>query len=133
MRILALLAQPLLIPDQSWKEVTMDFIEGLPKSGGRTTSLVVVDRLTKFANFLSLTHPFTAKTVPAVLIESVYKLYGLPRVIISDKVNFGESFGHASKLHLSTAYHPQSDGQSELENRCLETYLRCFCSHKPQD
>jgi len=84
MRILALLAQPLLIPDQSWKEVTMDFIEGLPKSGGRSTILVVVDRLTKFANFLSLTHPFTAKTVPAVLIESVYKLYGLPRVIISD-------------------------------------------------
>ena len=114
----------------------MDFIEGLPRSRGRTTIPVVVGSLTKFAHFISLAHPFTAKSVVAALIDNVHKLYGLPRIIVSDRDGLftSEFWGlQGSKLHLSTSYHPQSDGQSKVVNRCLETYLRCFCSHKPQD
>jgi len=63
----------------------MDFIEGLPKSGGRTTILVVVDRLSKFAHFIPLSHPFTARTVALVYIDHIYKLYGMPQVIVTDR------------------------------------------------
>jgi len=63
----------------------MDFIEGLLKSGGRTTIFVVVDRLTKFAHFIPLTHPYTAKTVAAIFVDNIYRLYGLPKIIVSDR------------------------------------------------
>jgi len=54
--------QPLLVPDQVWEEASMDFIEGLPRSGGKTTILVVVDMLTKFSHFIPLYHhPFTQR------------------------------------------------------------------------
>jgi len=64
-----------------YEEIIMDFIEGLPKSLGKSTVLVVVDRLSKYAHFIRLTHPFTAKTVAISLIDHIYKLYELPKVI----------------------------------------------------
>jgi len=63
----------------------MDFIEGLTKSLGKTTILVVVDRLTKFGHFIPLSHPFTAQAVAATFIEYVYRLYGMPKVMVSDR------------------------------------------------
>jgi len=66
----------------------MDFVKSLPKSGGKTTILVVVDMLTKFAHFLPLTHPYTAKKMENVFIDNIYKLYGLPQVIVSDRDSF---------------------------------------------
>ena len=63
----------------------MDFIEGLPKSGGKDVILVVVDRLSKYAHFLGLSHPYTASTVVTVLLDNIFKLHGLPYSIISDR------------------------------------------------
>ena len=63
----------------------MDFIEGLPPSGGRTVIMVVIDRLSKYAHFLALSHPYTATTVDKVFLDNIFKLYGFPLTIVSDR------------------------------------------------
>jgi transposase InsO family protein len=134
------LLQPLPVPDRAWQTVTLDFVEGLPMSGGFNCILVVVDKFSKFAHFLLLKHPFTAATVAKVFMQNVYKLHGLPSALVSDRDRVFTSalwktlFSMAGvSLHMSSAYHPQSDGQTERVNQCLETFLRCFvhaCPHK---
>jgi hypothetical protein len=131
------LLQPLSIPSQCWEEVSMDFITGLPKSKGKSVIMVIVDRLTKYAHFCALSHPFKASTVSTAFMETVQKLHGSPKIIVSDRDPIFT--GHfwtklfsclGTQLAHSSSYHPQSDGQTEIVNKCLEGYLRCFVSDK---
>jgi hypothetical protein len=112
------LLQPLPIPTQVWEDVTMDFITGLPLSCGFTVILVVVDRLTKYAHFMPLKPDYSSKSVAEVFMTNIVKLHGVPKSIVSDRDKvFISKFWQqlfelqGTTLSMSSAYHPQSDGQ----------------------
>ncbi|KAA8546750.1 hypothetical protein F0562_003179 [Nyssa sinensis] len=133
------LLQPLPIPTQSWIDVSMDFIEGLPMANGHSVIMVVVDRLTKYAHFVPMKHPFSAASVARAFVANVVRLHGVPASIVSDRDKvFTSHFWQAlfrlqgTKLCMSSSYHPQTDGQSEVVNRTLEQYLRCFAGSQPK-
>ena len=79
------LLQPLSIPSQRWEEVSMDFITGLPKSEGKSVIMVVVDRLTKYAHFCELSHPFKASKVSTAFMEAIQKIHGNPKIMVGDR------------------------------------------------
>lgn len=117
----------------------MDFIVGLPNSYGYTTIMVVVDRLTKYAHFVAMKSDFNSKSVAEAFMTYVVKLHDVPRTIVSDRDKvFTSSFWknlfqlQGTILAMSSAYHPQSDGQSKALNKCLEMYLRCFTFDNPK-
>jgi hypothetical protein len=101
----------------AWQLITMDFIEALPKSEGKDTILVVVDKLTKYSHFIPLSHPFTTKGIIQLFIDNVFKLHRLPLAIIIDGDRiftiklWQDLFKSVNvKLRFSSAYHPQIDG-----------------------
>ncbi len=79
------LLQPLSIPYQIWEDISMDFIEALPKTEGKDTILVIVDRLTKYAHFVPMKHPFSTMDVARLFMDTVYKLHGCPKSIVTDR------------------------------------------------
>ncbi|KAJ7946901.1 Ty3/gypsy retrotransposon protein [Quillaja saponaria] len=133
------LLQPLPIPHRNWSSISLDFIDGLLRSGGKTTILVIMDRLNKFAHFLALQHPYTASVVAQAFMDNICKIHGMPDEIVSDRdtiflSNFWKEMFKLQqvKLQYSSAYHPQTDGQIEVVNRSVETYLRCFSGDCPK-
>jgi hypothetical protein len=115
------------------------FNEGLPKSEGYNYILVVVDRFSKYAHFISLKHPFTYLQVAKSLLDGVVRLHGMPRSMVSDrdKIFASHVWKELFKLNnttllTSTVYHPQTDGQSERVNQCLEMFLRSTVYDSPR-
>lgn len=103
------------IPTRIWEDINVDFVEGLPRSTGYYFILVVVDRLSIYAHLVALQHLFTTKSMTERFIKEVVCLHGYPRSFLldRDKISFG-----------------QIDSQTELVNKCVETYLRCFYSER---
>ena len=120
------LLQPLPIPEHVWEDLSMNFIIGLLMSKGSTVILVVIVKLSKTVHFGSLPTSFIAISVANLFTNMVVKYYGFPLFIVSDKdfffySKFGQTLFQLSgtTLKYSSAYHPQTDGQTEEVNRCL--------------
>jgi transposase InsO family protein len=133
------LLHPLPIPTQKWTDISMDFVEGLPKSRGKDVILVVVDRLTKYAHFIPLSHPYSVQKVADLFMENIIKLHGPPASIVSDRDKIFTSqlwkdifAAFNAQLIYSTSRHPESDGQTERVNQRLEQYLRCMVFQQPK-
>jgi hypothetical protein len=101
--------------------------------------LVVVDKLTKYAHFIPVRHPYNAGKIAEVFVDNVYRLHGMPQNLISDRdpvftSQFWQSVFKATgtNLKMSTVNHPETDGQTERVNQSVECYLRCFISAHPQ-
>ena len=132
--------RPLPIPDRPWSSISMDFVTGLPWSDGNDAIWVVVDRLTKMRHFVPCRTTTSAPDLANLFLHHVWKLHGLPNDIISDRgPQFASNFWRqlCSRLgispRLSTAFHPETDGQTERANQTMEQYLRTFVSHQQDD
>ncbi|CAF4575287.1 unnamed protein product, partial [Didymodactylos carnosus] len=123
-----------------WEQVTMDFIVGLPKTAAGYDSIIVfIDRLTKRAYFKPTKFQTTAVDTATIFFETIFRHHGLPRIIISDRdPKFTSLFWQTlftcigTKISLSTAFHPQTDGQSERLNRTVEEMLRHYVTQQPE-
>ncbi|WVZ94366.1 hypothetical protein U9M48_040265 [Paspalum notatum var. saurae] len=117
----------------------MDFIEGLPRVHGKSVILTVVDRFSKYTHFIALGHPYTATSVVRAFFNEIVRLHRLPASIVSDcnpvftSAPWRDLFKMSGiKLRMSTAFHPQTDGQSEVTNRTIAMYLRCITGDRPR-
>ena len=127
------LLKPLLVPEKPWQHVSADFIVQLPNSNGYDAILVIVDRFTKMAIFIPCTVNITSSGFAELFKEFVYCQHGLPESITTDRgkeftAGFWTTLARilGIKRKLSTAYHPQTDGQTEIVNQWLEQYLRIY-------
>ncbi|CAI7792914.1 unnamed protein product, partial [Closterium sp. NIES-53] len=135
------LLHPLEIPETPWSHVTLDFITDLPLTAAHHNAiLTVVDKLTKMAHFIPTSTTATAQDVAERFFTEIVRLHGIPSVLISDRDSrFVGRFWQAlfnrmgTKIRLSTAYHPQSDGQTERMNRTLEDGLRACVNARQND
>ena len=138
MQVVAGLLQPLPIPENKWEVVSMDLITQLPKSkSGNDAIVVFVDKLTKMAHFVACKTAISAPELADLFYKHVIKYHGVPKAIISDRdPRFTSHFWRElwskldTKLKMSTAFHPQTDGQTERTNRILEEMLRNYVNYK---
>ena len=131
---------PLPVATAPWQSLSMDHIVDLPKSGGCNAILVVVCRLTKMAHFIRAKTSDRARDLATQFLHHIFRPHGLPADIVSDR---GSTFVSAwwktflemlrVKPNLSTAFHPQTDGQTERINQSLEVHLRSFCDYAQDD
>jgi len=135
------LLQPLPIPDNRWEQVSMDLITQLPKTKNGFDAIVVfVDKLSKMVHYAPTSTSVTAPQLASLFFKEVVRHHGLPTSIVSDRdarftSNFWQSLWKqlGTKLAMSTAYHPQTDGQTERANRTLEDMLRAYVSYHQDD
>jgi transposase InsO family protein len=132
-------SQPIWIPQAPWEDISMDFVTGLPESKDPVTRtsynaiLVVVDRFTKYAELIPFHKNYSAEQLGYVILDRIIRYHGIPKTIISDRDKlFTSNYWTTlmatigTKRKLSTAYHPETDGQTERTNRTIETYLRIY-------
>ena len=126
--------QPLEVPYHPWKHISMDFITDLPKVHGYDQIWVIGDRFTKMGHFIPLKNR-QAHTLAIAFIREIWRLHGLLMGVVSDRdtVFTSKLWSELMRLldvsqDMSTAYHAQTDGQTERVNQVLEQYLRMYCS-----
>ena len=124
------LLQPLPILERKWESISMDFITGLPRVQGKDCIFVVVDHLTKFSHFFSISMDYNASQVAELFFREVFRVHGLPKTIVSDRDNkfmsiFWKEYFRLVGIDLtpSISYHPQTDGQTKIANMWVEGYL----------
>ena len=124
---------PLPVPVRPWESISMDFVTGLPNCDGYDAILTVVCTFSKMAHFIPCTKTVNAKQLAKMVLNEVYRYHGLPRIIISDRdTRITSDFFRnlmadlRTTLCLSTAYHPQSDGNTERTHRTIEQILRSY-------
>ena len=135
------LSKPLQIPDNPWQSMSMDLIIHLPKTvRGHTAIVVFVDRLTKMVHLAPSFDTLSAAAFAELFMSEIFRRHGLPESIVSDRdTRFTSEFGceicrHLGiKQNMSTAFHPQTDGQTERTNRTLEEMLRHYVSLSQDD
>ena len=128
------------VPQKTWTHLMVDFITKLPVVAGKDTILVVCNRLSKITHFVATTEGTMAEGLARLFRDNVSKLHGLPESVVSDR---GPQFAAelmkelnrmlGIKTKLSTAFHPQTDGQTEQMNQELEQYLQIFVEHSQKD
>ena len=109
--------QPIPLPERAWQQITTDLVTDLPESDGKTAIAVFVDRLTKMVHFFPCTKEITAAEYAHLFVNQVFRLHGMPEVIISDRdPRFVSKFWEemfsllGTDLRFSTAFHPETDG-----------------------
>ena len=123
------------VPEWKWQVISMDFVQGLPMTQNRHNNiLVVVDRLTKVAHFILGNLSNGAPEIAHKFIKEIFRLHGIPEKIISNRdaritSRFWQTLFTAlgTKLNISSAYHPETDGQTERVNQVLEDLLKVYC------
>jgi transposase InsO family protein len=121
------------VPQDCWQSVSMDYVFGFPKINHKTGVLVFVDRFSKMVHLTAVSENITSQQTAQIFMESVFKLHGMPREIVSDRdPRFNATFWRqvfrllGSQLSMSTTDHPETDGQTERVNRVLGDILRCY-------
>lgn len=134
------LLQPLKVPAGPWRSVSMDLITGLPKSNGFDSILVFVDRFTKYVVFVPTNATLDTRGFAMLFIQHIVTFHGMPEEVVSDRGSqfnstFWKEVCHMLRIDrcLSSAYHPESDGQTERVNRILEDVLRHYVSPDQRD
>jgi len=124
-------------PDRPSKSISMDFITDLPKSEGYESILVVIDRLTKMSHFIRCSKDLDARLFANLFMKEIVRLHGVPHDIITNRGTlftsdvWRETTGKLGiERRLSTAFHPQMDGQTEPTNAILEQYLRAYINYQ---
>ena len=129
------------IPTQPWEQISIDLITQLPKTNkGHDAIVVMVDKLTKMVHYRATTTTVTAPQVATIILHEIVRHHGVPCSIISDRdPRFTSHFWKClwsslgTKLAMSTAYHPQTDGQTERAKRTLEDMLRAYVKYNQKD
>uniref|UniRef100_A0A9J7YE42 Gypsy retrotransposon integrase-like protein 1 n=1 Tax=Cyprinus carpio carpio TaxID=630221 RepID=A0A9J7YE42_CYPCA len=134
------LLQPLPIPQRPWSHIAIDFITDLPNSQGHTTILTIIDRFSKACRLIPLPKLPTALQTAEHLCNWVFRLYGLPEDIVSDRgpqftSQLWSAFFKALNVNVSltSGYHPQANGQVERLNQELNRFLRTYCNQNQDD
>jgi hypothetical protein len=131
------LLKQLPVPERPWNSISMDFIEHLPESDGHTAILVIVDRLSKQGIFIPTVDEITAPQLAQLFVIHVFSKHGVLSHVTCDRGSefvsrFFRSLRQAldMKIHFTSGYHPEGDGQTERLNQTLEQYLRIFCNYQ---
>lgn len=132
--------QPLPVPQRAWLDISMDFVVGLPESEGFDAIWVVVDRLTKMRHYVPCHSTDGSEELARLFVKYITRYHGLPETIVSDRGPqfISDFWKHViarwkTTARLSTAYHPQTDGQTERMNAILEDHLRSYITYLQDD